>query len=615
MTQADHTRKLAAILAADAVGYSRLMESDEHGTLAALDAARAVMRKHIDSNQGQVVDMAGDSVLAVFPLATGAVSAALSIQADLNAAGHAQQEDRRLLFRVGIHSGEIIEKADGTVYGDGVNVAARLQALAPAGAICVSDTVRSIVRNKVAVDFEDLGAQKMKNIAEPVRAYGLRPALIPESTPAAPERSLPLPTRPSIAVLPFANLSADREQEYLADGLVEDIITDLSRFERLFVIARNTTFTYKERSVDVRRVASDLGVHFVLEGSVRRAGDRVRVAAQLIDGGSGQHVWAERYEEVLSDLFELQERLTRQVVCNLVPQIEAEELRLLGRGQRRFGEVDDIAWRALKAIYDAVFTGNATVSAEAVRLAEGALARDRTCRLAWSVLSGAHVWRVFFGWAQDRAREVRTALSAADTLMSLAPNDSRSYFSRGRARITAGDFAGGAADVRRAHELNANDAMILFFLSWTEAGAGNVELAKERAAEAIRLSPKDRLIGTAHLALAMVAFIERDFDDLRKWAELAIQSHPTAPIRRVLMIAYATEVGDQQLLRAHLEPLTAFAPDFIPSLFRGNYRPFYKEEHAARLLESLRKVGLGEQGTLRGIWASSSPQAAGPATE
>jgi adenylate cyclase len=574
------------------------MAADERGTVAALDAARAVFRKHVESNQGRVVDMAGDSVLAVFDLATGAVSAALAIQADLNAAGQTLPEDRRMLYRVGIHTGEIIEKADGTVYGDGVNVAARLQGLAEAGAVCVSDTVRSFVRNKVAAEFDDLGAQTVKNIAEPVRAYGARARLSPatRSAPAAPEKVLPLPDKPSIAVLPFTNLSDDPGQEYLADGLVEDIITDLSRFQGLFVIARNTTFTYKGRSVDVRKVAAELGVHFVLEGSVRKAGDRVRVSAQLIEGGSRHHVWAERYDEVLSDLFELQERLTRQVVCNLVPQIEAEELRLLDRGQRRFSEVDDIAWRAKKALYDSVFTGNAALSTEAVRLAEQAVARDRTCRVAWSVLSGSHVWRVFFGWTQDRPSELRTALSAADTLMSLAPNDSRSYFHRGRARLVAGDFAGGAADVRKAHELNPNDSLILFFLSWTEAGAGHVELAKERAAEAIRLSPKDRVVGTAHLALAMAAFIERNFDDLRKWAELAIQSHPTAPIRHVLMIAYAAEVGDHQLLRAHLDSVTAFAPDFIPSLFGGDYRPFYKPEHAAMLLDRLRKAGLENQG-------------------
>jgi len=599
VTESELTQRLAAILAADAAGYSRLMSADERSTVAALDAARAVFRQQIESRRGRVIDMAGDSVLAVFDTATGAVSAALAIQQQLTRHVADVPEDRRMRFRIGVHLGDVIEKADGTVYGDGVNIAARLEGLAEPGGITVSDSIRTAVKGKVTANFEDQGAQQVKNIAEPVRAYRVGPegTATPKPARAVGEIDLSLPDRPSIAVLPFTNMSGDPAQEYFADGMVEDIITELARFQRLFVIARNTSFTYKGRSVDVKQVARELGVHFVLEGSVRKAGNRVRITAQLIDGETGQHVWAERYEDVLSDVFELQERITRQVVGSMVPEIEAEEMRLLERGQRRFTEADEMSWRAEKALTDALFYGQPAHTVEAIRLAEEAIQRDRHCRRAWAVLSASHSWRVFFSWTPDRGGSGEAAQRAAEMLMVLAPNDSRSYFQRCLVeQLLSRDFARAAADQRRAYELNPSDATILFFLSWTEAAAGNVGRAKELAAQALRMSPKDRWVGIAHLAYAECAFIEQDFPRLREWAELAIQSHPTAPIRRVLMIVYAAEVGDASLLRTHLEKLQSVAPDFIPSLFRGDYHPFHRPEHMAMLLDSLRKEGLESGG-------------------
>jgi adenylate cyclase len=587
-------QRLAAILAADVAGYSRLMAADERATVAALDSARAVFRTQIESNQGRVIDMAGDSVLAVFETATGAVSAALAIQQELLASSGAEPEERRMRFRIGVHLGDVIEKADGTVYGDGVNIAARLEGLAEPGGITVSESIRTAVKGKVRASFENQGEQHVKNIAEPVRVFAVRTngsAEAKRSTTIG-DIDLSLPDKPSIAVLPFTNMSGDPEQEYFTDGITEDIITELSRFQRLFVIARNTSFTFKGRSVDVKKVALELGVHFILEGSVRKAGNRVRITAQLIDGETGRHVWAERYEDVLSDVFELQERITRQVVGSMVPEIEAEEMRLLERGKRRFNETDDISWRAMKAAYDATFTGQAALTLEAISLADQAIDKDRNCRLAWYVLGYSHAVRVFFGWTDERRGSLDAARRAAEMLMDLAPNDSRSYFMRGWVAIQSADYARGAADLRKAHELNPNDATILFVLAWTEASDGNVERARECGAQALRISPKDRRIGLAHLAYAMAAFVEQNFKELRDWAELAIQSHPSAPIRRLLMIAYAAEVGDTPLLRTHLEKVQSVAPDFIPSLFRGDYLPYHRPEHMKMLLDSLRKAGL-----------------------
>ena len=591
MSGNDLRQRLAAILAADAAGYSRLMAGDERATVAALDTARAVFRAKIDASRGKLIDMAGDSVLAVFDTAAGAVTAALAIQEALLASAAQVPEARRMHFRIGVHLGDVIEKPDGTIYGDGVNIAARLQAMTNPGTIALSAAVHEAVRGKVAAAFADYGEHRMKNIPHPVRVFGLRPAGSAAATPAV-DAPPALPDKPSIAVLPFTNMSGSADDDYFADGIAEDVITELSRFGRLFVIARNTSFTFRGRSVDVQAIARQLGVHFVLEGSVRRAGNRVRITAQLIEGGSGAHVWAERYDDVVDDVFDVQERITRQVVAAMVPQIEAEEIRLLERGQRRFTAADDISWRAWKKVLDSYFGGTAAPAIEAAALADEAIARDPKCWLAYYVVSSSHAWRVFMGWAKDRRESAEIARRAADTLVLLAPSDGRSYFARASAASISGNYRQGLADRRKAAELNPNDATAAFFLSWAEAGAGNVPRAKELAAQALRLSPKDVWTGVAYLALAMAAFLERDLEALRKWAELAVQSQPTAPIRRVLMIAYAAESGDAELLALHRDKLTSMAPDFVSSLFRGDLSPFYDAGHMATLLASLRKAGL-----------------------
>jgi len=594
MSTAGLKQRLAAILAADAAGYSRLMAGDDRATVAALDAAREVFRASIESSQGRVIDMAGDSVLAVFETATGAVSAALAIQGALEARAADVPEDRRMRFRIGVHLGDVIEKADGTIYGDGVNIAARLEGLAEPGGIAVSESIRTAVKGKVRASFEDQGEQTIKNIPDPVRAY--RVGVTGGSAPALPQETkqveLSLPEKPSIAVLPFANMSGDPEQEYFADGMVEDIITELSRFQRLFVIARNTSFTYKGKSVDVKKLAQELGVHFVLEGSVRKAGNRVRVTAQLINGQTGQHVWAERYEEVMSDVFELQERITRQVVGSMVVEIETEELRLLDRGPRRYSEADDSALRALKALSDSISQGLPQGALESIGLAAQAIEKSRVCVLAWYVLCTSNVYRLFMTWTKDRAATLADARRAADMLMQLAPNDSRSCFGRGMVEWMAGDIEASTANLRRAHALNPSDALVLFFLSQAEAADGNVKSAKSLAAQAVRMSPRDQWVGTANLACAMCAFIEQDLQVLHDQAALAIQSQPNQPMRRVLMIAYAMLAGDAALLRTQTEKLRSLAPNFVTGLFRGDFRFFHRPEHMQFLLDTLRKAGL-----------------------
>jgi adenylate cyclase len=344
-------QRLTAILAADAVGYSRLMAGDDRATVTALDAARAIFRSQIQTNQGRVVDMAGDSVLAVFETAAGAVKTAIAVQREFGLLAKEAPQDRQLHFRIGVHLGDVIEKSDGTVYGDGVNIAARLQAMSDPGGVVVSDAVHGAVRGRVAAEFLDRGEQEVKNIPHRVRALSL--CLNGEDSAAstvAGTLSPSLPARPSIAVLPFTNLSADPEQEYFADGIVDDIISALARMELFFVMARNSSFVYKGKAVDIRQVGRELGVRYVLEGSVRKIGSRIRITGQLIESENGHHVWADRFEGTFEDTFELQDRFTESIVSAIEPNVRQAELERSRVGRTSNLTAYDLLLRAVPGI-------------------------------------------------------------------------------------------------------------------------------------------------------------------------------------------------------------------------------------------------------------------------
>jgi adenylate cyclase len=316
-------RRLAAIFAADVAGYSRLMSQDEAGTLRALAAAREVMDMLIRDHGGRIANTAGDSVLAEFPSAVDAVQCAVAVQEKL---AEAASEDRRLQFRIGIHVGDVMVRG-GDLLADGVNVAARLEAFAEPGGIAISGAAHGYVRKALPLAYSDLGEQQVKNIDEPVRAYAVKLAApSPPPSTSQPKPPLPLPDKPSIAVLPFTNMSGDPEQEYFADGVVEDIITALSQFKSLFVIARNSSFTYKGRSVDVKQVGRELGVRYVLEGAIRRSGERIRITTQLNDGMTGVHLWADRIDRALDDIFILQDEIAAKVVGAVAPTLEHAEI-------------------------------------------------------------------------------------------------------------------------------------------------------------------------------------------------------------------------------------------------------------------------------------------------
>jgi adenylate cyclase len=375
-------RRLAAVLAADVVGYSRLMGADEEGTLAALKTCRReLIDPKITEHQGRIVKTTGDGVLVEFASAVDAVRCALDIQGGSVARNADIAADRRIVFRIGINVGDIIID-EGDIYGDGVNIAARIEPLAEPGAVCLSDNAYQQIKGKLPLDVTDMGEQQLKNIAQPVRVYRVRS----DEGPASPRPALSLPDKPSIAVLPFQNMSGDPEQDYFADGMVEDIISGLSRIKWLFVIARNSTFTYKGRAVDVKQVGRELGVRYVLEGSVRKAADRVRITGQLIDAATGAHVWAERYDRKFDDIFALQDEITLSVVGAIEPSLRLAEVERVKRKRPDSLDAYDLA---LQAQPD-VFSRMPERAAKALLLLERALAFDPAYALAHAYAAECH---------------------------------------------------------------------------------------------------------------------------------------------------------------------------------------------------------------------------------
>ncbi len=584
-------RRLAAIMAADVVGYSRLIRADEEGTITALKVLRAdLVDPRLAEHHGRIVKLMGDGMLVEFASVVDAVRAAAEMQEAVAERNADLPEEKRIEFRVGINLGDVVIDGD-DIHGDGVNVAARLEGLAQPGGICVSGKVYEEVRDRIALAFTDMGEQKVKNIDRPVRAWHWHAS----TTAVAPtDRALSLPDKPSIAVLPFENMSGDPEQDYFADGMTEDIITELSRFEDLFVIARNTSFVYKGQRVDVKEVAQELGVHFILEGSVRKAGQRVRITAQLINGQDGNHVWAERYDGALEDVFDLQEQVTSQVVSGISPQISEAELARIGGGEGKFDDAYELAWSAREFSRAGIRLADPSMLDRAISMAIEAVKMNAKCGIAYQAICFAYAMQSLFRWGDDPLAAAGLAEDWANRFYSQLPSSYMAYYCLGMARFRNGRYQDANRDFRRAHELNPNDTLVLNFWAWCEASAGEFETAKIHAHMALRLSPKDWFAGVSYLALAMAAFVEKDAVGFEEWAGKAIQAHPNAPIRRAMMIAYAAEAGDRKLLKTHLDELTRAAPDFIDSLFRGENKLFQQPEHMEMLLDGLRKAGLPE---------------------
>src|SRR5216683_501724 len=474
-------RRLAAILAADVAGYSRLMGEDEEGTHAALRALRRELSDpKIAEHRGRIVKTTGDGLLVEFASGVDAVRCAVELQREMALRNDSVEKEHRIEFRIGINLGDIIiDEHD--IYGDGVNVAARLEALAEPGGICVSRVVRDQVRDKVDFGFEDLGEQQVKNIARPVRVYR-----IPLAETARTKAPLPLPDKPSLAVLPFQNMTGDAEQDYFVDGIVEEITTAISRLPWLFVIARNSSFTYKGRAVDVKQVARDLGVRYVLEGSVRKAGNRVRIAGQLIDSTTGAHIWADRFDGTLGDIFELQDQVASGVVGAIEPRLRLAEIERANRKPTENLDAYDLYLRAQAQIYKRTRES----LAEAVRLAQQALELDPGYAPAMARISGCRCLQRSRHWIPASGTEVEEGIRIARQAIE-AGRDEPDALSMAGSTISflAGEHstAVGAAD--RALALNPNSALAWSVRGWVLGWQNQPDSAIEAHQQAIRLSP------------------------------------------------------------------------------------------------------------------------------
>ncbi len=601
MSGSDLKQRLAAILAADVAGYSRLMAVDERATVAALDAARKAFRSHIESSQGRVIDMAGDSVLAVFETATGAVSAALAVQQQLTALLANVPEERCMRFRIGIHLGDVIEKADGTIYGDGVNIASRLEGLAEAGGIMVSESIHTAVRGKVSAGFEDRGEQQVKNIPHPVRAFAVNAgaATGAKHSTSVAEIDLSLPDKPSIAVLPFANMSGDPEQEYFTDGITEDIITELSRFHSLFVIARNSTFTYKGKAVDVRTVAKELGVRYVLEGSIRKAANRIRVTGQLIDSVTGSHIWAEKYDRVLEDIFEVQEEVTRSIVAAIAPQIDAAEREKARRRRPESLSAYEIAVRAVAAVFESFIKSDRALRDQAILEAKKALAIDPRSALALYALASAQWGHLAFRSTPDLKAAFEEGWAAAEKAIEMDPSASEPYadkawllqFAPGQAR-----WDEALASARRAYALNQNSMMALIALGNIEAWTGNPRRGIELLNSALRISPRDPLIVYVYQGLATASCLSGDYANGVDYGEHGLSLAPAYSFIYAHLAVNYVGMGEIDKAKSAFESARRLSPGWAESRLRGEIS-FRKREDVQRYTTFLRiAAGLEDPG-------------------
>jgi adenylate cyclase len=587
MNEARAQRRLAAIVAADVVGYSRMMQQDEAGTLSALKGRRSqILRPLVSKHYGRIIKTMGDGVLIEFASAVNAVECAIELQQQMAAANAGLADVRQILLRIGINLGDVMVDED-DLYGDGVNIAARLESMAEPSGILVSGSAYDQVRNKVQAAFDALGAKPLKNIAEPVRVYRVR--LDGASTSERP--ALALPDKPSIVVLPFTNMSGDAEQEYFGDGMVEEIITALSRFRNLFVIARNSSFTYKGRTVNVKQVGRELGVRYVLEGSVRKAGERVRITTQLIDAATEAHIWADRFDGTVAEAFELQDKVATSVVGAIAPRLEEAEIE-----RARLKPTEDLT------AYDYYLRGLAVANRatreaneNALQLFNKAIERDPHFAPPYAVAANLYTYRKMNGWMADREQETAEAERLARRAIELGRDDAVALTNSGLALCyVLGELDDGAACIDRAIALNSNLAIAWSASGWIRINYGDPDKGVEHIARAMRLSPFDPHMYQWQTATALGCTCAGRYDEGAAWAGKALQDQPghTGALRMAIVCrVMAGRLSEAQRLMARLRQV---APGLRVSNLSDVLPPFRRPEDRIRITEGLRKAGLQE---------------------
>ena len=590
-------RRLAAILAADVAGYSRLMGANEEGTLDQLKSIRkALVDPTIATHRGRIVKTTGDGMLVEFASAVDAVRNAVEIQRGMAEQNTAVPQDQRIEFRIGVHVGDIIFD-DNDIFGDGVNIAARLEGIAEPGGVCMSDDAYRQVRGKVEIDCDDMGPQSLKNIAEPMRAWRLRmtgqtPSAVKSGSAVSQPRALPLPDKPSIAVLSFQNMSGDPEQEYFADGIAEDIITALSRFKELFVIARNSSFTYKGRAVDVKQVGRELGVRYVLEGSVRKTANRVRITGQLIDAATGIHLWADRFDGGLGDIFDLQDQVTESVVGAIAPTVEKAEIERAKRKPTESLDAYTLYLRGLARLYK---FANRQANDEALHLFNSAIELDADFASAYGRAASCYVYAKASGWISGAANESAAASRLAQRAVELGKDDAIAIATSGWAlAYVAGDLEVGAALIDRALVLNSNLAEAWHCGGWVKIWLGEPEAAIERFARAMRLSPLDLWVIGMRTGTAHAHFFLGRYDEAASWAAMALQDNPDFQAGLRIDAASNAMTGRPARAQKAITRLRQVNPTLRVSNLKEVLGPYRRAEDLSLYEEGLRKAGLPE---------------------
>ena len=579
-------RKLAAIVYADVAGYSRLTGEDEDATHRALSEYLDVIANTIESHRGQVMHYAGDAVLARFDAVLDALSSSVAIQTELSHRNDGVPENERVQFRIGINLGDVIEDR-GDIYGDGVNVAARLEALSEPSGICISESVRTAVGKKLGLDYEYMGKQQVKNIEEPVQAYKV--VMAAQRAPSSNEvlkLELELPDKPSIAVLPFTNMSGDPEQEYFSDGITEDIITALSRISGLLVVARHSTMVYKGKAVDVKQVGREQGVRYLLEGSVRKSGDRVRVTAQLIDATTGHHQWADRYDRNLDDIFSVQDEITHKITVEMRVQLSVGEKARILAGRTKNVEAWGLVVRADELNNRLIREDNL----EARRLAEEAVRIDPYYASAWTELGWTHWEDAFFGWTESQEQSEEKALEAARKALELEEDYPNALALLGYLHRLRGEHDRAVELTERAVALAPNDAENTAELAHTLAFVGKAEEAVEMFKRAIRLSPIYPAwylvgLGTCYYSMNELDLAISTFQE-------AIVMDPDPAFARIYLTSALIEVGLVEDAEQVAREVMRIERSFSVKNWQG--AQFKDAKIGEKIIDNLIKAGLPE---------------------
>jgi adenylate cyclase len=579
-------RRLSAIMVADIVGYSRLVGNDEIGTLSAVrDIRERIVEPLLSRYNGRIVKLMGDGLLLEFGSAINAVKSAIEIQRGLGARSAAVPEQSRIQFRIGIHVGDVvIDEQD--ILGDGVNIAARLEAIADPGGICLSAAAHDQVRDRVLCAFEDMGERSLKNITRPLRVY----RLLPEAEGGAPrvEPVLAFTARPAIAVLPFDNLSGDPAENYFVDGLTEDIITSLSYWRWFPVIARNSTFSYKGKPKNATDIGRELNAAYLLEGSARRGGDRVRISAQLIDAASGQHLWAERFDRDMADVFALQEEIAERVVVAIEPELHrAEKQRALRTRPEHLGAWD-FTLKAL-ALQERM---NRAGHREARDLLTRALTLDQNFALAWSMLALCHYHEGIFGWTAGRAASLKASQEAAERAVELDELDWLAQALRGMGRLwNERDHDAALAGQQRAVGLNPSAPLARHFLACVHEFSQRPAEAIPHIEALLRLDPRYRFASLALADQALCRFLLGELEQARVDAENAVRLQPANVRARQRLVAVLAELGHSEAARQAASELLELQPEFNRDYIETTY-PFQSAEERERFIGALRSAGL-----------------------